>query len=302
MAVRNVLDFGAIGDGTSAGRDTDGIRAAIAACADGEVLLIPRTPAFYAFDTAGGQSRAALVDKRITVRVEGVVRATHGAVTRNPPTIFRVTASDVTFDGAGTLTGSGSVDDANEPDEAGMPSLIRVEFDRFTMRGLTIDTPHKIGVYLWGCHDARIVGNLFTGGPLAYRDTSFFAIRANEGTHHTIAFNQFSPGADGGMYVNCIFFKGTAYSTIDGNVCHRPYEKLCYIAGSYNVVSRNIVIGRAPGDANGGIIPGTNQSGTVGAVYRVDGAYNRVLNNSSQYGAAFSRSEGKGPGFWTTPF
>lgn len=284
----NVTDaaYGALGDGST--DDRAAIEAAIAACVAGDTVLIPRTSSYYRINNNAGLDDAVLVNKQITLRIEGEVRATFGGIQANPPTIFYVTADNVTLCGGGTLRGDGTVNDVNTGTDDTMPSLVRVTGNNFVMRDLLVHTPPKIGVHLVSCSGAKILGNNFTGGVTSYSDTAYFAIRGGQGERHIIANNHFYPDSGGGMLVNCIFLNNTNYSLIEGNIAYRPYEKLCYVSASYNVINGNVVLG------NSGTVPGTSQGGTVGPVYRVDGSYNKITNNFSRYGGGAQSLGGQG--------
>lgn len=276
----NVLSFLALGDGAT--DDLAAFKRAVAATPEGGTLWIPRTASFYKIVTTGGQTNAILIDKRMTLLVDGIVEASYGAIETNPATIFRITADRVSLTGNGTIRGDGTIVDGNTGTEEQYPSLVRVEGDRFTMHGgICIETPQKIGVYLWDCEHAKITGCDFTGGPTTYSDTAYFAIRLNQGGRHLIADNQFYPDADGGMFVSCIFGTGTNQNTISNNKAKKPYEKLFYLNGNDNTASLNEVLGSTT------TIPGTTQTGTVGPCYRMDGVRNKCVNNYSRYGGGF---------------
>lgn len=278
----NVMDFGAVGDGVT--NDKAAFKAAVAACQAGGTVFVPRTASFFSIDTTGGESDAILIDKQLTVIIDGRVKATFGAVQTNPPCIFRITGTGVTICGFGSIEGDGTTNQTNTGLESQLPSLVRAEGNQFTMTEVTIVTPYKIGLYLWGCYNAKIVNCKFTGGPAFYSDTSYFAIRGNQGGKHTISGNQFFPDAGNGMFVSCIFLNNANECVVNGNVATKPWEKLIYGAGSYNIISNNSIIGWSSSD---GYMSGTKQWGTVGAVIRIDGAYNKVIGN-------FARNVGGG--------
>lgn len=278
----SVKDYGASSSATAAA-NLAAFKLAVAAVQTGGSLIIPADASFYSIDTTGGLSTAIEIDKRMQIVFEGDVKANFGTQQTNPPYIFHVTANDVTFTGGGgKIIGNGTINDANSGTEAVFPGLIYVSGDNFTMTGCIVDTPPKLGVLLYDCTGAKILGNTFTGGPIAYSDTAYFAIRAYLGQGHDISNNLFTPDANGGMYVNTIFFNGTSNSVIDSNVCVYPYEKLVYCVGDKNTVSNNQVIG------NPNTIPGSSPAlkGTLTSVYRFDGDYNICVGNYSDFCAA----------------
>lgn len=287
----SVKDFGA-SSAASAAANLAAFQAAVDAVPVGGSLLVPAESSFYEIDTAGGLSAAVEVNKRMEIVFEGDVKANFSAIQANPPYIFNVTADDVTFTGAGgKIIGDGTTNSVNTGTDATIPGLVYVTGDNFTMSGCIIDTPPKVGVMLYSCNNAKLLGNTFTGGPVTYTDTSYFAVRAYQGGQHIINDNTFRPDALGGMYVNTIFFNGASNCVIDSNVCVHPYEKLIYCVGNRNLISNNQVIG------NPNTIPGSSPSrkGTLTSVYRLDGDYNICVGNYSDYcGAGVTILGGEG--------
>jgi hypothetical protein len=276
-AAVNARDYG-VSSSASAAANLAAFKTAIAAVPEGGVLYLPGSATDYEIDTSGGLTSAIEINKRMTLILDGFVKATFGAIQTNPPTIFYVTADHVKFMGNGGLKGNGTTNSVNTGTDATLPSLIRVTGDYFVLDGLNIITPYKVGIHLVGSDDGKIINNTFTGGPTVYTDTSYFGVRVSNGDRNIISNNHFVPDAGGGMYVQCIFFSDGNDSVIEGNIAEKPYEKLAYLNGNNNIINGNSVIG------NTSIIPGTNQTGTVGIVYRCDGANNKITNNFSNYG------------------
>ena len=277
----SVIDFGASSSATAAA-NLAAFKSAIAAVSIGGTLIVPAQPSFYSIDTTGGLSTAIEVDKRMNIVFEGDVKSNFGTQQANPPYIFSVTADDVTFTGGGgKIIGNGTIDDTNTGNQNTFPGLVHVTGDNFTMNGGIIDTPPKVGVLLYDCTGAKILGNTFTGGPTVstFGNTAHFAIYSYLGGEHNISDNLFTPDTSGGMYINAIFFNGTDDSIIDANVCVHPYEKLAYIVGSHNLITNNYVVG------NPNQIPGTSPaiSGTLTSVFRGMGNFNKFSNNVSRY-------------------
>jgi hypothetical protein len=281
-AAVNVLDFGASSSATAAANLT-AFKLAVAEVPTGGTLLIPSTASFFSIDTTGGLSTAIEIDKRMQVIFEGDVKANFSAIQANPPYIFKVTADNVTFTGGGgKIVGDGTTDSTNAGTDQTMPGLVYVSGNNFTMTSCLIDTPPKIGVMLYDCQSAKILGNTFTGGPTTYGSTGYFAIRTYLGNSHNISDNLFTPDANGGMFVNTIFMNQTSSCVIDSNICIHPYEKLVYCVGDKNTISNNQVIG------NPNTIPGSSPAlkGTLTSVYRFDGDYNICVGNYSDFCAA----------------
>lgn len=286
-AFTNVLDFGA-SSSASAAANLAAFKLAVAATPIGGTLFIPVDAGTYSIDTSGGLSTAIEIDKRMAIYLEGSLQPSFQAIQANPPTIFYVTADYVTLTGTGILKGDGTTNSVNTGSDATLPSLVRVTGDYFTMTGVTVDTPFKVGIHLVGANNSKITENNFTGGPTVYTDTAYFGVRISNGDRHIVSNNQFFPSGDGGMYVQCIFSSNGNECVYESNVAHKPYEKLVYLNGDYNIVNGNTVIG------NPSTIPGTNQTGTVGVVYRCDGAYNKITNNFSNYGGGAAARFGGG--------
>ena len=276
-AAVNASDYG-VSSSASAAANLAAFKTAVAATPEGGVLYLPGSASDYAINTSGGLSAAIEIDKRMTVVLDGFVKATFGAIQANPPTIFYVTADGVKFTGNGGLKGDGTTNSVNTGNDNNLPSLIRVTGNHFVFDGLTVDTPYKAGVHLVGCDDGLITNCTFTGGPTAYTDTAYFGVRIRDGYRHIVSNNHFMPDAGGGMYVQCVFSSNGNECVIEGNTAQKPYEKLAYLNGNSNVVTGNVVVG------NTSTIPGTNQTGTVGSVFRCDGADNKITNNFSNYG------------------
>lgn len=276
-AAVNVGDYG-VSSSASAAANLAAFKTAVTATPEGGVLYLPGSASDYEIDTSGGLSTAIEINKRMTVVLDGFVKASFGAVQANPPTIFYVTADNVKFIGNGGLKGNGTTNSVNTGTDATLPSLIRITGDGFIFDGLTIDTPYKVGIHLVGATACKILNSFFTGGPTTYTDTAYFGVRIRDGNRHIVNNNLFQPDDSGGMYVQCIFSSNGNGCIYESNVAYRPYEKLVYLNGDNNIVNGNSVIG------NISTIPGTNQTGTVGVVYRCDGANNKITNNFSNYG------------------
>jgi hypothetical protein len=273
----SLADYGVSPTATAA-ENRARFKKAVAACPPGARLRLPPTaPLVCQIDTSGDLSMAVRVDKRLHLLIDGDLKATHSAIQNNPPFILNITAAGVTISGTGRIIGDGTINDANTGTDETMPGLIRVAADDFTLTGVEIVSPPKTGLMLYQCYRARIDGARFTGGPVGYSDTAYFAIRASGGGSHIVAGNRFYPDARGGMFVQCIALTATKDCLVTGNIALRPYEKLVYGYGDRNIVSNNVVIG------NTGLIPGTNIGGTITSVIRFHGSDNKIDGNLTSY-------------------
>jgi len=280
----SVKDFGAIGNGTT--DDTAAIQAAINAVPVGGWLVIPASANPYLLNISL-QTGALLVNKRMTIVFEGDVKsASPGVIGANPQTLFNVTGDNVSFIGTGKIIGDGTTDSTNAGDSTTTPSLVRVTGNYFRMEGLTIVTPWKTGLFLYGSSNSIISNNKFTGGPTTYTDTGYFGIYLVNGGNHIVSGNQFYPDSNGGMYVQCVFTSGANTCSFTNNIAIKPYEKIFYINSSDNVVESNTCIG------NSGTIPGTMFIGTMSDSIRVSGSRNSVRGNYLNYTSGISSHNG----------
>lgn len=265
--IRSITDYGASTGGTAAA-NLAAIKAALAACSAGDVLDVP--PGTFMVDTTIGLALAATVSTTITIRLRGNLQSNSQAIGVTPAPILNVTADNVTIEGDGKFVGPGTTNSVNTGTDETMPALVRVTGASFTMRGVTIDTPYKVGVQLYGCYHALIDGVKVTGGPTTYTDTSHFGIRAAGGGRHIFTGLRFFPGSDNGMTVQCLFGNSVNNCIFDAIHAYRPYEKVIYWFGSGNIAKGCEVIG------NTASIPGTNVAGTIGAVFRFHGSFNKI--------------------------
>lgn len=274
-AAVNAADYG-FSPSASAIANLAAFKAAVAATPVNGTLYVPPSSSYYVIDTPN-ESSAININKRMTVWIDGLVRSNYGAQQADPPTLFVVSADEVTFTGTGRIRGDGGINQSNTGTIDTAPKLLKVTGDSFSMYNLTIDTPHKVGVCLYTCKYAKISNCNFTGGPTEYRDTSYFGIFCYYGEKHLINDNQFYPDENGGMFVQCVFVNSTSNVSIQDNIAEKPYEKLAYVVSNNNIISGNIIIG------NTGLVPGTDQQGTVGPPIRNDGINSKITNNFIWY-------------------
>lgn len=253
------------------------LKAAVAACQAGGVLLIPDMGATATIDTSAGLTGACYIDKAgLTVRVEGHLKASYAAYEANPAFMLRVTADRVKFRGHGTIEGPGNFIATNGT-TLNIPGLVYVDGDKFSTRGLRYRRPPMTGLMLIGDY-ADVIGNLFEGGPITwnastrppptytidndpasggyvpgpdpYAGSGHFAIVSTGSKGHKINYNNFLPDEDGGSVVNAIFSAGVSGVTVTtqviGNYCLNAWEKLFYGYGDRHVVANNIVLAASP--------------------------------------------------------
>jgi hypothetical protein len=243
---------------------------------EGATLRLPPTgQQACAIDTSGGWSKAVQINRSVILRIDGNLKATHSSMRPDPPFILNVTAPGVRIIGNGRVIGDGTIDDANIGTDELYPGLIRVAADDFTLTGIELVAPPKVGLMLYQCRRARVQGARFSGGPRVYGDTGHFAIRAPGGGDHLFEGNAFYPDADGGTAVQCIMLVNSHDNVVRGNHALRPYEKLIYCFGDRNTAEGNTVVG------NPEFVPDTNVQGTITAVFRFHGTGNTVAANST---------------------
>ncbi|HWK72225.1 MAG TPA: right-handed parallel beta-helix repeat-containing protein [Burkholderiaceae bacterium] len=300
----SVTDFGVFSNGADPMVNKATLQRAVDAVPAGCKLVIPNSDDGLpvVIDTSQGLSGAVKITRSVHIQIEGIIASNYGVMQANPPYMFDVQADGVSITGAGTIAGDGTVDDTNAGTIATMPGLIYVTGDRFTMQGLTIDTPPKIGVSLVGCKQANISDNRFVGGPVSYTEehTAYFGVRMYLGGHHIVSQNHFGTSASGGKLINCIFGEGTDYCLISGNTADGVHEKLSYLFGSYNRVIGNVVNDSTITDAfrfygSYNKLVGNHAVNVNGGTQIFDGVYNEVSSNTfigcRQIGVNIGRSD-----------
>ena len=285
----NATDYGVATNKTGA-QNLVAFKLAVAAVPVGGTLYVPPNVNPYEVDITGGESTSITISTQMTLWIDGTIKLIGGAVQANPPTGFLVTANNVTFTGSGKIIGSGTVNQQNVGTPATATSMVKVTGSYFTMTGLTIEKPYKVGVFLSGSSNSKIIANYFTGGPTSYEDTGYFGLYLYQGGNHIVSNNQFTPATDGGMFVQCVFTNGASSCIFEGNFAYRPFEKIFYINASDNLVVGNICYG------NTGLVPGTNFQGTASDALRCSGSRNVVKNNYLNYVAAGITSISGGTG------
>lgn len=257
------------------------LKAAVAACSRGFTLLIPETGEICNIDTTLGESDAVLVDKKITIKHHGRMKANYGVLESNPATIFKLAAKGAVLTGTGCIYGSGVVDDTNVGDTNTIPSLVLVTADNVKI-DVDMECPPKTAVNIRNCWRCKVKGE-YVGGLLNYTigNTAYFGIYAAGGGKHRFYNLDFEVSEEGGRFVTCVF---TAYS----NNCKlfkinadRPFEKLCYLYGNNNTISGSHCEGDPDVVAGFSGVGDPPRRGTITSVYRTEGSRNVIRNNTS---------------------
>jgi hypothetical protein len=251
MVTISIEAFGA-GPDQSADSNLASFRRAIAAVPAGGTLLIPAFgDRVINVSTPGGI--AIMLDKPVSVRIDGHLRQTDGQTRPSPPYLFGVSASNVSILGKGKLAGPGEADDSNASDDRTFAGLIFVTGDDFLLYGPTIVDPPKVGIHLWNCRRATISAT-WRGGIVDYvkGHTGLFGIRATGGGGHQIVGNQFMRGPNGGRLITAYFAGGLLGGTTADIVSHNSadvHEKLAYMYTNRSEILSSYIVNAKETDA-----------------------------------------------------
>jgi hypothetical protein len=264
------------------------LKAAIARTATNGRLIIPDLGSAIPINTAGGLNQAATIDRKMTVQIDGWLKASYSAYEANPAYIFNVKAHSVVFEGAGTIEGDGSFHIGGST-TLNMPGLIFADsVNNFRFRGIRILRPPQVGIMLAVCNRAIIRDCEMSGGPTSfemsfvpplytvenpnYNGSAHFGVVATGGGDHTFSKIHFTKDEFNGRNINCIFPSGV-YGNSNGNktlhcIAYGPYEKLLYGYGDNQLIAGNTVFGS-----------GADRTDTHTEAIRVWGSNARVYGN-----------------------
>ena len=291
----SVKDFGALGDGVT--DDSAAIQLAINAS---DALIFPE-----------GDYRVVSklnVNKAMTIRVDGNIQMTGYQYQVNPPSIFHVTADNVTIEGSGTLSGPGIFTHAVITSIDYIPSLIKISSaDNVTIRGLTfVDGPQACVIYLDSDH-VKITGCTFIGGDTVAnnKDTpnvggiNYYGVYCYSSDYSIISNNRFMDDASGNTFAEAIFMYITNYSEVSGNFFKNIVDHDLYMyhpsgtttgLNNYNVITNNISystlvavtekIGASlKAHGVGNVISNNNILNSSGGIIIEQGSYSTISNN-----------------------
>lgn len=307
----NIWEYANLAVGYSSGGDQTtwrwgpALQAAINACPVGGTVHIPAKAVVYTFDTTGGLSASPVVDKAITLLIDGHIKSNSFTIGANPTYIFRVTASNVTICGNGTVEGNGAADvtSAGGAEET-FPGLVHVlGAAGFKWSGVRILKSPKIGLYLRSCTNADVSHAVIEGGAVTFEPATLPGGGANPsyvgsylcpivttgGSGNKFSKLSFIAGGDGGRCVQAIFNGGITGPThgcvVEGCYADRPWEKLTYFNGSKHRIYGNLVDGptftdvfRLWGGSNE--LFGNTTNGCNSGAQALDGASNSIHGNS----------------------
>jgi hypothetical protein len=249
---RRYADQYALANGASLSANLLALQRAYADTPTGATLIVPAEIA-AAISVSGGLSAALLIDRQITLLLEGELSIGAWAfTTTNPNYLFNVTADKFHVAGNGTLAGNGVVNDVNINPSTGlsytlneMPGLIYCTGDELEIDpSVRIVNPPKNAIALVNCYGAKI-GARAIGGITGYADTAYFLAVASGGGEHV--FDDIRTNADaGGRFVNLIYTSGL-HGNADGCTVRNCYadvlEKLFYGHGSGHLVENSDGLG-----------------------------------------------------------
>jgi len=285
------------------------LKKAVSLCPIGGTVWVPPLSGVCTVDTSGGLSDAVLIDKTITLRIDGHLKASYAANEANPAYMFKITVDDVRFEGEGTLEGNGTLDvDHVDGSDAVYPGIIYVlNANNFRFKGVKILKHPKIGIHLVGSYRAVIGPCEMQGGPTSYEfsyippaytepnpnyiGSYYTGIAATGGGDHTFFRIHFTKDADGGRSVLGIFSSGDS-GTAHGNktlfcIADELWEKLLYGYGDRQVVVGNTQYGSAGNShtdsfriwGHNNVIFGNVTDGVRSPMQILDGRQNIVCNN-----------------------
>lgn len=286
------------------------LKAAIAATPTGGTLYIPKMSGDYNINTAGGLTGAALVDRPMTIIIDGNLKSNYSAIEVNPSYMFKITADDVIFKGSGSIEGNGTpLIAGGGVSSSEFPGLVYVEScNNFRFTGIKLIRPPCTSFMLAAATQAHLYDFEHTGGVInfqfsvlrsdyvtpnpAYVGSAYFGIVASGGGDHVFDNIRFTKGGDGGQVVNAIFTSGI-FGDSNGNTtsnCYiqEPWEKLLYGYGNNQVVTGNHCYG-AYGTADteairiwghNNIVTGNYTELFRGAMQVLDGHNNTISDNT----------------------
>jgi hypothetical protein len=234
----NAKDFGAVGDGTV--DDGPAIQAAIDGMLNGQTLYIPSTANYYRIN-ATNLSEAILVDKEITIVLDGELRGTTSTNQSNPPFVMYVTANNVVIKGSGVFQGNGTTVQ-NESTGVNRPGLLRIDGNNVTVEGLSFVKQPEVAIFGYGSDYLTVQNCTFKGYVTSGGAPQYYAVNIEDST-------------DGVKIVNSTFVRfDSTHSTmqaiamvdgthsnalISGNFADEPFDHFVYCNLINSVVSNN---------------------------------------------------------------
>jgi hypothetical protein len=264
--------FGAVGNGTT--DDKAALKMTFSAAAAGSTVSIPKTTSTYKFINTAGLTDAITIDKALLVELQGTIKSTSSANQVNPPYIFNVTGTGVTFQGPGTLQGPGTyiVDEATADNR---PGLIRIAANYCSINRVNFIDPPSCSIYVRDIDYTKIDRCNFTGGCLVLAATSaqYFHIYGEGGYHNTITNNHFYMDANYKSVRSFICWGSTTQGEnlfITNNQMDSPHEH-----GTYLWVNSSTFVNNACNYQQ------TTITDQLGCAFKMGGLKNQVIGNKA---------------------
>lgn len=234
----NAKDFGAVGDGVT--NDAPAIQSAISAMSNGQTLYIPSTANYYRIN-ATSLSEAILVNKEITIVLDGELRGTTSTNQANPPYVMYVTANNVVIKGRGTFQGNGTIVQ-NEGTGVNRPGLLRIDGDNVTVEGLNFIKQPEVAIFGYGSNYLTVQNCTFKGYVTSGGSPQYYAIDVEDTTEGVkLLHNQFLMfDATHSTMQAMALVQGMHYNAIiDGNYAEQTYDHLVYANLVNSVICNN---------------------------------------------------------------
>jgi len=255
QGIFNVLDYGAVGDGTT--NDRDAIQTTVTAAGDSSIIIIPSGTYKVINATGAGATpviqRADAVSNNtlypITISANNVTLIIKGRLiaTSLLENLINTTGDNCKVIGqGGSMQGCGSFLDTNSenPTLQWNPSLINFTGDYGEVSGLTIYDPPTHGIRGLSVIGMNVHDNFIFGGDTEHRaGTTLFGISFQGPASYCIATsNIIDQSATSGMVYSAIYGYGN-HLNISDNIIRNTLEHGVYLEGDDNNVSTNIIVG-----------------------------------------------------------
>jgi len=234
----NAQDFGAIGNGVV--DDGPAIQLAIDSMSNGQTLYIPSTSDYYRIN-ATNLSSAILVDKEITIILDGELRGTTSINQANPPYVMYVTANNVVIKGYGTFQGNGTIVQ-NEGTGVNRPGLLRIDSDSVTVDGINFIQQPEVSIFGYGSNHLTVQNCTFKGYVTSGGAPQYYAVDVEDSTEGVKVINNsfLMYDATHSTMQAIAMVQGLHYNAIiSGNYAEQPYDHLVYANLVNSVISNN---------------------------------------------------------------
>ena len=236
----SVQDYGAVGDGST--DDRAAIQNAINATPTGGTLYIPATASFYRIN-ATSLTTALLVNKSMTIVLDGTLKGTTVAAQVNPPYIMNVTADNVTIQGIGTFLGTGSII-TNTLTGAERPGLLRTAGANTTIDGINFIQYPEVAIFGANSNYLTVQNCVFKGYAVNATNSQYYAVNVESTSKGVrVLSNRFLKYDATHAHVQCVaMVSGTHYDVvISDNYVEESFDHFTYMNMSNSIISNNTV-------------------------------------------------------------